>query len=147
MTYFFQGQQTLPIIMKPEMKLASDAFLLDDITLPKFYSVQFELSLNKNQDEKTDEKAKLILGFTDNLNKTETAGYRDPSFGVKTNPSKLVFETKISSASGNEKQKKHEISKTDEWHDKWLSFKKCIILKVALEKAYLSGDQLCLQCQ
>ena len=121
--------------MKPEMKLASDAFLLDDITLPKFYSVQFELSLNKNQDEKTDEKAKLILGFTDNLNQTETAGYRDPSFGVKTNPSKLIFETKISS--GNETKKTHEISKNDEWHDKWLSFKKCIILKFALEKTYL----------
>ena len=118
--------------MKPEMKLASDAFLLDDITLPKFYSVQFELSLNKNQDEKTDEKAKLILGFTDNLNKTDTAGYRDPSFGVATKPSKLVFETKISS--GKKKKKTHEISKNDEWHDKWLSFKKCIILKFALEK-------------
>ena len=112
------------------MKLASDAFLLDDITLPKFYSVQFKLSLNKHQD--VDERNQLILGFTDNLNKTETAGYRDPSFGVKTNPSKLVFETKISS--GKQKQKKHEISKTDEWHDKWLSFKKCIILKFALEK-------------
>ena len=129
--------------MKPEMKLASDAFLLDDITLPKFYSVQFQLSLNKNQNNNA--KNNLILGFTDNLNKTGTAGYRDPSFGVATKPSKLVFETKISS--GKEKQKKHEISKTDEWHDKWLSFKKCIILKVALEKAYLSGDQLCLQCQ
>ena len=132
MTYFFQGQQTLPIIMKPEMKLASDAFLLDDITLPKFYSVQFELSLNKNQNN--NEKNKLILGFTDNLNKTETAGYRDPSFGVATKPSKLIFETKISSASGKDKQKTHEISKNDEWHDKWLSFNKCIILKFALEK-------------
>ena len=117
------------------MKLESDAFLLDDITLPKFYSVQFELSLNENQDN--NEKSKLILGFTDNLNQTETAGHREPSFGVAKKPSKLVFVTKISS--GKEKQKIHEISKTDEWHDKWLSFKKCIILKVALEKAYLSG--------
>ena len=105
--------------MKPEMKLASDAFLLDDITLPKFYSVQFKLSLNKHQD--ADERNQLILGFTDNLNQTDTAGHREPLFGVITKPS-LVFVTKISS--GNKNQK---ISKTDEWqlpwHDNWLSFK------------------------
>ena len=106
--------------MKPEMKLASDAFLLDDITLPKFYSVQFKLFLNKNQD--THERNQLILGFTNNLNQSETAGHRDPSFGVITKPS-LVFVTKISS--GN--VLKQKISKTDEWqlpwHDNWLSFK------------------------
>ena len=135
---FFQDKPKLPIIMKPKMKLASDAFLLDDITLPKFYSVQFEFSLNKNQNN--NEKNKLILGFTDNLNQTGTAGYREPSFEVATKSSELVFVTKISS--GNDKKKRHEISINDEWHDNWLSFKKCIILKVSLEKADLSGGPI-----
>ena len=120
--------------MKPKMKLATDSFLLDDITLPKFYSVQFEFSLNQNQNN--DQRNKLILGFTDNLNQTETAGSREPSFEVATKPSELIFVTLISS--GNDKKKRHEVSKTDEWFDKWLSFNKCIILKVSLEKSYLS---------
>ena len=55
------------------MKLATDAFLLEDITLPEFYSVQFEIFMVK-QDYY---ESKVIFGFTNG-----DEGNREPSFSI-----------------------------------------------------------------
>ena len=109
--------------MKPEMKLATNAFLLENIMLPKFYSVQFELYMDAP--EKDDGSIKMILGLTKSLG-ISGAGNREPSFGIETNDSnQLIFVTKISSG----KEPKHETPITGEWYSKWLSFKimRCLL--------------------
>ena len=113
---FHLGKTQLPIIMKPEMKLATNAFLVEDIILPKFYSVQFDLNIQAP--EKNDGRGKLILGLTNGLENTEATGYREPSFGIEPENGKLKFVTKMFSG----KQKRHYNSIT-EWYSKWLSFK------------------------
>ena len=114
---FHLGKATLPIIMKPEMKLATNAFLVEDIILPKYYSVQFELYMDAP--ENNDGKSKLILGLTNDLDDTGSVGNRAPSFGIETIAGNLNFVTKMSSG----KVKKHETRITSEWFSKWLSFK------------------------
>ena len=104
------GKTQLPIIMKSEMKLPTNGILLENITLPKFFSIRFELLMDKN--ENNDGTKKIFL----------TMDGKYPSFVIKIkNDSKLVFVTNISST-----QKEWlEISKTKESFNEWLSFKKC----------------------
>ena len=103
--------------MKPEMKLATDAFLLEDIMLPKFYSVQFELYMDAPEND--DEKYKLILGLTNSLKNTQAAGDRDPTFSIERIHNKLLFAIKVFSGT----DKNHKTPITGEWFGKWLSFK------------------------
>ena len=99
--------------MKSEMKLPTNGILLENITLPKFYSVRFELLLDEN--ENNDETKKII----------STNKY--PSFLIKiNNDSKLLFVTKISSTI----TERREIPKTNESYKEWLSFKKISTLKI-----------------
>ena len=95
------------------MKLPTNGILLENITLPKFYSVRFELLLDEN--ENNDETKKII----------STNKY--PSFLIKiNNDSKLLFVTKISSTI----TERREIPKTNESYKEWLSFKKISTLKI-----------------
>lgn len=95
------------------MKLSTNGILLENITLPKFYSVRFELLLDEN--ENNDETKKII----------STNKY--PSFLIKiNNDSKLLFVTKISSTI----TERREIPKTNESYKEWLSFKKISTLKI-----------------
>ena len=116
--------------MKPKMKLATDAFLLKDIALPKFYSVHFELYMDAPETD--DGKIKLILGLTKGLG-ISGVGNREPSFEIETNDlNQLNFVTKISSG----KKVKHEALINSEWYSKWLSFK---IIRCLLDKQCLSA--------
>ena len=120
----------MPIIIKPEMKLATNAFRVEDIMLPKFYSVQFELYMDKPEND--NEKNQLILGLTDDLENAGAAGYRDLSFKIETNDfNELIFVTRISSGT----EKRHEASITSEWYSKWLSFKiiRCLLVCIQPE--------------
>ena len=110
--------------MKPEMKLITNAFLVEDIMLPKFYSVEFELYLSAPEND--DGKGKLIIGLTDGLENNEAPGYRDPTFAID----ELNFVTKISS--GKKGERKQDIPITGEWYSKWLSFKMMICLLVCI---------------
>ena len=96
----------------PNMTLATDAFLLEDITLPEFYSIQFEISMIWRQDNNL--KNNMILGFT-NYNE----GNREPAFSLEKKNGIFTFVTKISSG----KKIKHETYVRSEWWTKWLSFK------------------------
>ena len=104
--------------MMPEMKLETNAFLVEDIMLPKFYSVQFELYMD--EPEIDDGTTKLILGLTDDLGNVGAAGYGDLSFGIeKPRLYELNFVTEIMYGA----QQKHSTPITSEWYGKWLSFK------------------------
>ena len=103
------------------MKLATNALLLEDIMLPKFYSVQFDLYMDAPEID--DGKIKLILGLTKGLG-ISGAGSHEPSFGIETND--LNFVTKTSSG----EKTRHETPMTGEWYSKWLSFKiiRCLLV-------------------
>ena len=102
--------------MKSEMKLPTNGILLENITLPKFYSVRFELLMDEN--DINDKTRKIIL----------TMNGKYPSFLIKINKSpKLVFETKISST---EPERRDSISISSESYKEWLSFKKMSTLKI-----------------
>ena len=97
------------------MELATNAFRVEDITLPKFYSVQFELNIDKPENDNG--KNQLILALTDGLKNAGAAGNRDPPFKIETNDfNELIFVI----SSGTETR--HEASITSEWYSKWLSF-------------------------
>ena len=96
----------------PNMTLATDAFLLEDITLPEFYSIQFEIFMIERQDNNL--KGKMILGFTNDIE-----GNREPAFSLAKKNGKFTFVTKISSG----EEIYHETNVKDEWWKKWLSFK------------------------
>ena len=90
------------------MRLPTNGIRLENITLPKFYSVRFELLMDEN--DNNGETKKIIW----------TNKY--PSFVIKIEGSKLSFKTKISSS----KTEEHEISITNESYNEWLSFKKML---------------------
>ena len=93
------------------MTLATDAFLLEDITLPKFYSIEFEIFMV----EQDNRESKIILGFTNGDEEN-----REPSFSLQEKwNGNFIFVTKISSGETIE----HETTVTSEWLNKWLSFK------------------------
>ena len=97
----------------PNMKLATDAFLLEDIRLPEFYSVQFEIFMV----EQDNYENKIILGFTNG-----DEGNREPSFSMAKKLgifNTFNFVTKISSGDKHF----HETTLRSEWWNKWLSFK------------------------
>ena len=95
----------------PNMTLATDAFLLEDITLPEFYSIQFEILMV----EQDNSKSKIILGLTNGDEED-----REPSFSLQEKwNGNFIFITKISSVEIIE----HETTVTSEWLNKWLSFK------------------------
>ena len=110
----FLGTPKLPIIMMPNMTLATDAFLLEDITLPKFYSIQFEILMV----EQDNYASKIILGLANGDEEN-----REPSFSMAKKQgifnTKITFVTKISSG----ETIKHETTVASEWLNKWLSFK------------------------
>ena len=87
------------------MRLPTNGIRLENITLPKFYSVRFELLMDEN--ENNDETKRIIL----------TNKY--PSFVIRIKGSKLFVTTKIRQNSNETEE--HEMSITNEW----LSFKKC----------------------
>ena len=91
------------------MKLPTNGIVLENITLPKFYSVRFELLMDEN--DINDKTRKIIL----------TMNRKYPSFLIKINKSsQLVFVTKITST----KTEDRKISITNESYNEWLSFKK-----------------------
>ena len=94
------------------MTLATDAFLLEDITLPEFYSIQFEISMIWRQDNNLNNK--MILGFTN-----DNEGNREPAFSLEKKNGNFLFVTKISSG----EKIKHETNVRSDWWKKWLSFK------------------------
>ena len=93
------------------MTLATDAFLLEDITLPEFYSIQFEIFMMR-QDNNLNNK--MILGFTN-----DNEGNREPAFSLENKNGNFLFVTKISSG----ETIKHETNVRSDWWKKWLSFK------------------------
>ena len=91
------------------MRLPTNGIRLENITLPKFYSVRFELLMDEN--DINDKTKKIIL----------TMDGKYPSFLIKINKSsQLVFVTKITST----KTENRKISITNESYNEWLSFKK-----------------------
>ena len=97
--------------MKPELKLTPDAFLIKDLQMPQFYSLQFEFRIDKRPE--TGDKGYLILGLTDGTGDSGKPGYREPSFGIR-HPDLVMMIS-----SGVEKTAKSSFSNK---YNEWLSF-------------------------
>lgn len=101
--------------MKPYMRLATDAFLLNDLTTRQYYSLQFEVFINKPGEGDGDGKG-IILGLTDgHYYGNWHVGYREPAFRVEPNSRLMLM---ISSWARDEKTRQNIIK-----YNEWLSFK------------------------
>ena len=99
--------------MKPELELKPDAFLLNDLQMPQFYSLQFDFRIDE-QPETND--GYLILGLTDGITNADNKpnpGYREPSIGIR-HPNLVMIVT-----SDDKENAKHPISNK---YNEWLSF-------------------------